>query len=147
MDELRKIILEMIDIFRKLIPVEKNKLAAAAGYNVVSLEECMKKEQAAVLKLRGLDQKREDFLESAGWKGKTFRQILEDYEGGDREALMQLFEEFEQLFREFRDVNQDTNEVIRTNLHQVEKMAKDATFYPGQKAGSAEEIHYTSHKA
>ena len=49
MEELKKIIVELNGVFKELIPIEKNKLTAAADHNVVELEECMKREQVAIL--------------------------------------------------------------------------------------------------
>lgn len=53
MEELKKIIVELNSVFEELIPIEKNKLTAAADHNVVELEECMKREQVAILQLKG----------------------------------------------------------------------------------------------
>lgn len=147
MDELRNIILELIGIFKELIPIEKVKLTAAAGYNVVSLEECMKKEQAAILKLKGLDRRREELMEAQGWSGKSFRQILEHYEGGDKKELDALFQELDRQMGEFREMNGDANEVIRTNLHTVEKLADEARIYQGRQNEDTKELHFTSRKA
>ena len=53
MEELKKIIVELNSVFEELIPIERNKLTAAADHNVVELEECMKREQVAILQLKG----------------------------------------------------------------------------------------------
>ena len=72
-----KLIEEFIEFFEELIPVEQEKLDAAVKNRVSFVEECMHKEQAAVLRLRGLEQKREKEQERLNLAGCTFRQILE----------------------------------------------------------------------
>lgn len=146
MEELKKIILELIQVFGELLPTEKTKMAAAAGYNVVELEETMKKEQAAVLRLKGLDQKREALLEKNGWSGRTFRQIMEELPDGERQQLLPLFNELEHNIRMFSSLNEDTNEIIRTNLHVVESMAEGG-LYNVQGTEPEESKHYTDRKA
>lgn len=146
MEELKKIILELIQVFKELRPTEKTKMEAAASYNVVVLEEAMKKEQAAVLWLKGLDQKREALLSKNGWSGKTFRQILETLPEGEKRQLFPLFNELEQEIRMFSSLNEDTNEIIRTNLHVVESMTEGG-FYNVQGTEPEDERHYTDRKA
>ena len=61
-----EIIEEFIQLFDELIPVEQEKLDAAIKNRITFVEECMNKEQAAVLKLRGLEQKRENAKKALG---------------------------------------------------------------------------------
>ena len=72
-----KIIEEFIALFDHLIPIEQEKLDAAVKNRITFVEDCMHKEQAAVLQLRGLEQKREAQQKLLGMEGYTFRQILE----------------------------------------------------------------------
>ena len=71
-----KIIEEFIALFDHLIPIEQEKLDAAVKNRITFVEDCMHKEQAAVLQLRGLEQKREAQQKLLGMEGYTFRQIL-----------------------------------------------------------------------
>ena len=59
-----KIIEEFITLFDNLIPIEQEKLDAAVKNQVTFIEDCMHREQAAVLQLRGLKQSRGVL----GWK-------------------------------------------------------------------------------
>lgn len=73
-----KVIEEFITLFDHLIEIEQEKLDAAVKNRVTFVEDCMHKEQAAVLQLRGLEQKREAEQKHLGMEGYTFRQILEE---------------------------------------------------------------------
>ena len=52
-------------LFRSLTTVEQQKLDAAVANDLSILEDCMKKEQAFVLRLRGLEQQRDIYSETA----------------------------------------------------------------------------------
>lgn len=147
MEELKKIIVELNSVFEELIPIEKNKLTAAADHNVVELEECMKREQAAVLQIRGLDQKREAWLAQKGWSDKSFRQILEFLPGEERGQLEPSFERMTENFRMFRKVNEDTNMVLKTNLRVVENLTGKNGPYSPEGTQQEKERHFTSRKA
>ena len=68
---------DMIEIFDDLKAFEDKKLNAVIGNDVLRLEHLMNEEQAYLMKMRGLDQKREKLQEEMGLKGKNFRQIIE----------------------------------------------------------------------
>ena len=138
MEELKKIIVELNSVFEELIPIEKNKLTAAADHNVVELEECMKREQVAILQLKGLDQRREALQQKHGWNGMSFRQLAENL---DEEQKL------DRNLQSFRDINGDVNEVIKTNLHVVENMLDKTGPYSEQGKEKETEKHYTSRKA
>lgn len=77
MNEFEKAIRNMIDLFGELVETEQQKLDAAAAHDVQVLEECVTKEQALQLRLRGLERSREKAQEQAGFGGLRFREILD----------------------------------------------------------------------
>ena len=68
---------EYIDLFDHLIQIEEEKIEAVNKNQITFVENCMNHEQAAVLKLRGLELQREKSLEELGCSGLSFRQIIE----------------------------------------------------------------------
>lgn len=135
MDKLEKVILEMTDLFKQAKPLEQEKLNAAASNQVTFVEDCMKREQALLLKIRGLDQKRESVLKELGYQGKTFREIIDMQEGKEKEKLCALFEDFSKAIKEFSSINEEALKIIKVNLHQIDKVLGT------QQAGS--DVHIT----
>ena len=74
--EFISLIHDFIDLFRSLTTVEQQKLDAAVANDLSILEDCMKKEQAFVLRLRGLEQQRDTLLRKLKMKDLKFREIL-----------------------------------------------------------------------
>ena len=66
--EFISLIHDFIDLFRSLTTVEQQKLDAAVANDLSILEDCMKKEQAFVLRLRGLEQQPSEKVEDEGFK-------------------------------------------------------------------------------
>ena len=82
--ELTKILEEITSLLNQYLPLEEEKLKAIQENKVGFVEDSMKKEQALILKMRGLDGKREELLKKAGCTGKTMREILEELEENEK---------------------------------------------------------------
>ena len=72
----QQLIRQFIVLFDRMIPLEQAKLDAVSQNEISRLEEIIKKEQAEIMALRGLDQKREKLQAELGWKDLTFQKIL-----------------------------------------------------------------------
>lgn len=146
----KKIIEEFIDFFDELIPIEQEKLDAAVNNRVSFIEECMHKEQAAVLKLRGLEQKREKEQEKLGMKGYTFRQILEQAPEDTAAVLQPLFDRLSEQVRLTQSLSGNIKESIETNLYIIqsslakETPGRETYSASGRKKGSTDNKHFTS---
>ncbi|MCI8785002.1 flagellar export chaperone FlgN [Lachnospiraceae bacterium 48-21] len=116
-----KIIEELITLFDHLIPIEQEKLDAAVKNRVSFVEDCMHKEQAAVLQLRGLEQKRESEQKRLGMEGYTFRQILECVPEDAAAILNPLFDQLAERVRTFQSVSASARDIIEVNLHVIQR--------------------------
>ena len=143
-----KVIEGLIELFRQLTPLEEKKMEAAKENNVVFIEDCMVKEQAAILKLKGLENEREKIQEKLGMKGLTFREILEKFPE-EAESLRPLFSELTTQIQMFQEINDGANSVIKTNLHQIESAIrlKDGGIYSETGMPAKPEQHFTNRKA
>ena len=127
MDEFKKIIEQLISVFQQLTKIEHVKLDAAAGKHVGTVEDCVTQQQALLLRLRGLEQSREREQKKAGYEGLQFREILERCPDSELEGLFQLFDSLSREIQMFREVNADSNEILKTNLHMIDKALRTKT--------------------
>lgn len=145
-----KIIEEFIELFDGLISVEQSKLEATVKNRVTFVEECMNKEQAAILRLRGLEQKREAEQERLGMKDYTFRQILEHAPEDSVTELTPLFNRLSEQVRTFQSISESAKNAIEVNLHVIQSaissdMAGKNTYSPtGDKKDDDNKKHFTS---
>lgn len=115
-----RLIEEFIQLFEMLIPVEQKKLEAALENKVSFVEECVNKEQAAVLRLRGLEQKRECEQKKLGMEDYTFRQMLAEVPPDVVPVLQPLFDKLTEQMRTFKSVNDSAKDIIEVNLHKIQ---------------------------
>lgn len=121
MNDFIAVIEDLIRLFQDLIKIEQAKLDAAKKNRITFVEDCMNKEQAAILKLRGLDKKRETCQEQLGYKGYTFKQILSETPEAEQASLRELFDTLSLHVRQFQDVNDCARSMIEINLHKINK--------------------------
>lgn len=122
MKEFISIVNELIKLFSHLCEVEQKKLHTVEKNRVTLLEDCMNEEQAAILKLRGLDNRREKCMQNLGLEGATFQQILERVSDEDREHLQPLFHELSEKVRQFQELSDSAKAMIEINLHHINQV-------------------------
>ena len=90
-------------------------------------------EQAQILKLRGLEQKRTRLAQTLGWEGLTFRQILEQPENSQKECLSPLFAQLEVGVKRLTDTRTSADRVIKLRLRELEAAiaGKEGSSCPG----------------
>ena len=142
------LIKELIELFDALIAVEQKKLDSVVNNNISVVEECMKKEQAFVLRLRGLEQQRESIQSAMGMQGMAFREILTKVPQEILDELAPLFQELSEKVRAFQSVNDNAKDAIQVNLYQIQSVLDPSfdgsRFYSASRAKAPEETHFTN---
>ena len=142
------LIKELIELFDALIAVEQKKLDSVVNNNISVVEECMKKEQAFVLRLRGLEQQRESIQTAMGMQGMAFREILSKVPQEISDELAPLFQELSEKVRAFQSVNDNAKDAIQVNLYQIQSVLdpsfEGTRFYSSSRAKAPEETHFTN---
>lgn len=150
MNEFETVIRDLIAFFDENQQLEELKLKAAEENRPTAIEDCMTKEQAVILRLRGLDKKREEIQKKLGWEGKSFRQILELLPEEERAKYRGLFEDLSARVKLFQSANESALEIISLNLRQIQNTIKqkDAKGIYNQEGDSVqpESRHLTNRK-
>ena len=148
MDEFKNVIEQLIGVFKQLTKVEHVKFNAVTGKHVGTVEDCVTQQQALLLKLRGLELARERAQKKAGYEGLQFRQILEQVSDDEREELLRLFDGLSREIQMFREVNESSNEILRTNLYSIDKTLRKKTgnTYNGEGKSETGVRHVTSRR-
>ena len=118
----RELIQQFIELFDRMTPLEQSKLEVVSRNQVALLEDIIKKEQAEIMALRGLDQKRERIQEELGWKDLTFQEILGKLSGEERTDMEQLFDELAARVTTFQSVTESSRTIMEVNLHAINQM-------------------------
>lgn len=145
-----EIIRDLIALFENMIPVEQEKLDAAVKNRVSFVEECMHKEQAFILQLKGLEQKREAAQKHLNMENYTFRQILESAPEEAAAVLRPLFDQLSSQVQLFRSISDNARDIIEVNLRVIQSAitadsAAKATYSAsGKKNDNQDGKHFTS---
>ena len=121
MEQYIQILHDMNDLFTEMIPLEKSKMNCVTTRNLSLLEDIMKKEQAGIMRMRGLEQKRMKLQEQLGYGTKTFRDIIssapEEYTG----QLKELYEQLNKTVTSFKSVNESSSQLLELSLHNIDQ--------------------------
>ena len=122
LSDFQELIRQFIELFERMIPLEQSKLEVVSRNQVTQLEDIIKKEQAEIMALRGLDQKRERIQEELGWKDMTFQEILKRLPEEQRPDMKQLFDELATRVTTFQSVTESSRTIMEVNLHAINQM-------------------------
>ena len=148
-----RIIQDTLELFDDLISFENKKLDAIAANDVALLDRYMNDEQAYLLKMRGLDQKREKMQGQLGATDLTFRELTDRFSGHERETLVALYEKLSAKSLELKDSIAATKRYIDLHLNSIssllEKLEGNAAPYGknGEKERKAPPARFTPTKA
>lgn len=125
------IIRELTDTAHKLAQIEEEKAVAVSLKRHELLEGLMKKEEAGMLRLRGLDQHRVRMAKLLGWDNLSFSQILEKVRPIQQEYLKQLFLTLEQELMRLTKSKELAKGIINIRIYEMFIAAerKTGTFY------------------
>lgn len=134
---------EIIVFLTELTALETEKLGAVTSKNIQLLEECMKKEQAQILRLRGLENKRIKILTDLGFinsnlgnlglrlgvssstpKDITLTDIINKYP--DDEVLKETAERLKSTQSEFEKINATVKKAIEINVYTIKKQMESS---------------------
>lgn len=117
--DLNNIVLSLIELLGNLIKIEQDKLKAVTSNDLDTLNACIKNEQVEVLKLKGLDKKREQIQADLGYKNLTFKEIISLLPAEQKEQSQKLYDTLQQTTNEFNELNNSVKTAIDVNLHTI----------------------------
>ncbi len=121
MNKLIDIVTSLTEVFDELTQIANLKLQATKDNRLSIIDECMTKEQAIILKLKGLEVKRENAMEEMGFAGLSFREILEKADQNDREKYIPAFEGLSRSIQMFRLTNDEVVVMLNLSVREWEK--------------------------
>ncbi|MGE4213280.1 MAG: flagellar export chaperone FlgN [Anaerotignaceae bacterium] len=118
-DNLNELTVEITEFLDKLADVQQKKLDAVHNNDLALLDKCMKQEQAAIMKSKSLDRKREAILLDLGYSGLSYKQILEKVSEEKKKVSAPLFEKLRIATNNFNELNNVIKTAIEVNLHSI----------------------------
>ena len=111
---------DLIVFFEEMSDVEKEKLKAVTENNILLLEECMNKEQANILRLRGLDKKREQIQSALSFEKLSFKEIIQLLPEENKTEMNALLNELSLAVSLYKKYSENAKTAIEVNLHSID---------------------------
>jgi len=121
LEDFRSTLEQLSEILSAITALEDAKAAAASKKQHFLIEGYLKQEQALILKLRGLEQTRIKQADALGWKGLTFRQILNRTSEQQKELLSPLFHNLSLQTKQHTNSKESADRILEVRLKEFEK--------------------------
>lgn len=118
--QFKEIIHQLIKLFSDLTELEQSKLQAITENNLKELEECMSKEQVAVMQLRVLEKHRDEIQSEMGMKGLSFQEIIRIFDGDEKNELERMYHQLADVLTVFNSTADSAKTAIESNLYSIE---------------------------
>lgn len=109
----------------QLTQVEREKTSAVRADDLLHVNECMKKEQALSLSLRGLEQKRARLLANLGLSQVPLSRLAGACPPEVRAEAAKSVERLQGRFQVYQSAANAARTTLEINLHQIEKMMQE----------------------
>lgn len=119
-NEFKKLMEEYTVLLDKLLRMETEKVNIIASDNIEKLEKQMRAEEAEMLRMRGLDRKRENLLSKMGYAGKTFSQIVESSAADQKSELQPLCTQMKEKTERLKELSASTSRMVESKLVRIE---------------------------
>lgn len=116
MEELIEFLKEYTAFFEEVEKKQQEKLEALTKGELAGIEETIVVQQALDKQIGNMEQRRMVLFEQAGYGGWSFREVIADTQGQQREALEALYERLDRSIGEIRFLNQKCMKLAQTAL-------------------------------
>lgn len=119
LEEFQTVIRDLTATAKQITDLEDAKAVAASEKRHQLLDGYIQREQACILKLRGLEQHRIKLTGALGWDSLTFRQILEKIPSEEGKTLEPLFLELEGQLNRMQQARKAAEQMIKVRIHEI----------------------------
>ena len=116
MEELIEFLKEYTAFFEEVEKKQQEKLEALTKGELAGIEETIVVQQALDKQIGNMEQRRMVLFEQAGYGGWSFREVIADTQGQQREALEALYQRVDRSIGEIRFLNQKCMKLAQTAL-------------------------------
>lgn len=131
---------QLAETAAQLTEAESAKAQAASAKEHDKMDSFLKKEQALLLKLRGLEQQRVRQTGELGFKDLTFRQILAQADEEEVSVLSPIFTKLERQLADLTEARESADRMIQVRLREFEHVL--GTGRPGGGPGTDSSSHF-----
>ena len=126
-----------IALYTELFELEDAKLQDINKNNYKALDDYVKKEEALVLRVRGMESTREKFLKENGLDGLKMKEIIEQLPTEQKAHGQEIYEKFSKIVNKVNAVNKKSMFISEIRMHNLQKAIAKAEHKGEQPTGVA----------
>ncbi|NCC86417.1 MAG: hypothetical protein EOM05_00925 [Clostridia bacterium] len=107
--------------YKEFLEFETKKLDDVANNRIDIMDEHVKKEEVFLLKSRGFEVKREEFLKNVGLENMSMSEVIKTSPEESRGQMSDAFSELSDIVLDLKEINSRCNSMIELRLHRIEK--------------------------
>lgn len=111
--------------WQQVLEKEKEKLNNISLGQLDLVQKSIQDQQAVIMQINNLEEKRMRLQREAGLDGKSFREIIEDAPSEEKPRLTKALELFEKIIGEVRYYNDKSNKIAKDHLDMIGVSADD----------------------
>ena len=119
LEEFTTVIKDLTILAKQITDLEDAKALAASERRHQLLDGYIQREQACILKLRGLEQHRIRLAEALGWNSLTFRHILEKMPPQESKSIEPLFLELKSQLNRMQQARKAAEQIMKVRIHEI----------------------------
>lgn len=108
-----------VDFLEEMAAGEAEKYAAVLSYDPKRMDKVVARQQAMNMRLTQLEEQREKEQQEAGIEALTFQQIIDQLEGAEKEAFINIADRFQKAVREIKYFNEKSMTFVQDGLKMV----------------------------
>lgn len=114
--DLIDVLMDISKIFTSLIQIQRIKLNASLQNDIAKLQGCLQKEQAASMELKSLEKRRTQIIESLGYEGLSFDEMMDRTDDEYATDLYNAVKVLRDATKGFSQLSDEVRTVIELNL-------------------------------
>lgn len=123
--ELIQLLKQHVAFYREFFEIELAKHEVVTANRINELDSFVVREQAFMLKSRGFEQQREQFLDKVASKKTTLRELIPLVDDENlRGEVVQLYDELSCALLDLKEINRATNSMVEMRLHRIDSTIK-----------------------
>lgn len=122
--EFMELMRQHIACYKEFLALENQKFEDMSQNRLEKLDQHVKKEEAYLLKAKGLERTRELFLEQFGMGDYTMTQVIASFPSSEKEEATILFNELSELLLDLKQSNTRGNFLAELRLRRIQGILK-----------------------
>ncbi|MFU0831621.1 MAG: Flagellar export chaperone FlgN [Oscillospiraceae bacterium] len=110
---------KLLEFYRKFKKLEQEKREYLIQNKLDRLDECIKREQAFVLRARGLERERIDLLQKVQYPNAKFRELIPEFPSSSRDQAQHLYDSLSSVLTDMQKINQESQRLTEQKLRRA----------------------------